>query len=80
MFGIESMKPRLIFGVALMLVALACFGFWAGNSWAASFRDVHYGEYMRRADMLFWAGAFSLVSSMVVFVWGAARKHFPRKR
>jgi hypothetical protein len=76
----ESMKPRLILGAALMLLALTCFSFWVGNIWAASFRDLHYAEYIRRAELLFWAGAFSLVISIVLFAWGALRRHFPINR
>jgi hypothetical protein len=74
------MKPRLMFGAALLLLALTCFSFWAGNIWAASFGQRRYAEYTRRADMLFWSGALSFVSSLVLFAWGLVRRRFPTKR
>jgi hypothetical protein len=74
------MKARLIIGVALILLSLTCFSFWVGNTWAASFRDVHYAEYMHRANLLFWAGALSLVTSMVVFLWGVLKRRFQTNR
>jgi hypothetical protein len=70
------MKVRVIVGAVLVLLALICFSGFVENAWAASFKDSDFSEYVDRASLLFWSGAWLLVSSIVVFLWGKVIKYF----